>query len=487
MILADTAAWEGKLFQGTWRPAADTRAVISPSTGETLGRIGLASPADVGQSAGAAAGAQRDWAARPYEERSAVLRRAGDLFLGSSLEVERWLIREAGSTRDKAAHEVRFAARECYEAAALAGAPFGEVLRSAEPRLSIARRLPVGVVGVISPFNFPLILAMRSVAPALSLGNAVVLKPDPRTSVGGGIAIARVFEEAGLPAGVLQVLPGEAAAGAALIEDRNVPVITFTGSTGAGRKIGEAAARHFKRVHLELGGNNALIVCADADVGLAVAAGAFGSFNHQGQVCMASGRHLVADSVADEYVDRLALLADGLDVGDPAVSDVALGPLIDATQRDHVDELVRGSVAAGARVAAGGSYQALFYRPTVLDRIDPAMPAYAQETFGPVAPVLRFSTLDEAIELAADTEFGLSLGIITADVMTAYDLSARVSVGMVHINGQTIDDEPAAPFGGTGASGGGSRFGGTANLEAFTEIQWVTMQGRPPRYPWLAP
>jgi benzaldehyde dehydrogenase (NAD) len=485
MALVDDSAWQEMLFVGEWRSAAGTATTVTtnPSTGEALGRIGLADPAEVGQSAAAAAVAQRGWSAASYEDRGKVLRRAGDLFLAHHKEIEAWLVREAGSTRGKAAHEVGFAARECYEAATLAALPFGEVLRSDMPRLSMSRRLPVGVVGVISPFNFPLILAIRTVAPALALGNAVVLKPDPRTAVSGGVVLARIFEEAGLPSGVFHMLPGRADAGEALIEDPHVRVISFTGSTGAGRAIGEAAARNFKRAHLELGGNNALIICEDAELDLAVGAGAFGSFNHQGQVCMASGRHLVHESVADEYVDRLADLADGLSVGDPAESDVALGPLIDAGQRDRVDRFVQESVAAGAKAVAGGSFRDLFYRPTVLDGVDSGTPAYAQETFGPVAPVKRFSSMQEAIALAADSDFGLSVGIITRDVMSAYELSAQLPVGMVHINGQTIDDEPAAPFGGAGASGSGSRFGGSANLEAFTETQWVTMQGRPPRYP----
>jgi benzaldehyde dehydrogenase (NAD) len=340
-------------------------------------------------------------------------------------------------------------------------------------------------VGVIAPFNVPLILGMRSVAPALALGNAVVFKPDPRTAVSGGVVIARVLEEAGLPDGVLHMLPGWADAGEALVADPHVRVVSFTGSTAAGRRVAAVAAQHLKRVHLELGGNSALIVLDDADLDLAVSAGAWGSFLHQGQICMTTGRHLVHERVAAEYAERLAAKADGLPVGDPAGGQVALGPIIDERQRDKVHGLVTASVDAGARLRAGGSYDGLFYRPTVLDRVTPDAPAYATEVFGPVAPVIAFGSEDEAVELARDSEYGLSLGILSRDVMKALDLAGRIPSGIVHINDQTVDDEAVAPFGGVGESGTGSRFGGSAaNIEAFTETQWVTLQGDITAYPF---
>jgi benzaldehyde dehydrogenase (NAD) len=301
----------------------------------------------------------------------------------------------------------------------------------------------------------------------------------------GGVVLARIFQEAGLPDGLLHVLPGGAETGVALVEDPLVPVISFTGSSAAGRKVGEAAGRLLKRAHLELGGNSALIVLDDADLDLAVSAGAFGSFLHQGQICMTTGRHLVHERVADEYVEKLAAKAEGLPVGDPASGQVALGPLIDAGQRDKVHELVTSSVEGGARLAAGGVYDGLFYRPTVLDGVTTESPAYAQEVFGPVAPVLRFRDADEAAALAADTEYGLALGILSRDVMAALELAERVPSGTVHINDQTVNDEAVAPFGGVGVSGTGSRFGGAAaNVEAFTEAQWVTVRGAIAPYPF---
>jgi benzaldehyde dehydrogenase (NAD) len=263
-----------------------------------------------------------------------------------------------------------------------------------------------------------------------------------------------------------------------------VRIISFTGSTAVGRRVGELAARHLKRAHLELGGNSALVILDDADVAKAAAAGAWGSFLHQGQICMTTGRHLVAEAVYDDYVAALAEKASHLPVGDPATGTVALGPIIDERQRDKVHALVTASAHAGARLAAGGTYEGLFYRPTVLADVTPQMPAYASEVFGPVAPVLKFSSIDEAARLAAQTEYGLSLGILTNDVMRGLELSRRIPTGIVHINEQTVDDEPNVPFGGLFDSGTGTRFGGTANLEAFTQTRWVTVRGDIAPYPF---
>jgi benzaldehyde dehydrogenase (NAD) len=485
MAFLEESTWRGKVYSGGWNTASGGDApVTEPATGEELSRTGIGGPADVAAAATAAAAAQAAWAATPHTERAAVLRRAGDIWKAHAEEIEQWNIRESGKIPPAAQFETHVATEEVYEAATLPSRPYGELLPSESPHLSFAERVPVGVVGVIAPFNFPQILAIRSVAPALALGNAVVLKPDPRTAVCGGVVLARVFEEAGLPEGLLHVLPGGANAGEAVITDRLVRVISFTGSTAVGRRVGQLAAAHLKRCHLELGGNSALIVLDDADVAKAASAGAWGSFLHQGQICMTTGRHIVHEAVYDDYVAALAGKAAHLPVGNPATEQVALGPIIDARQRDKVHGLVTGSVDAGARLAAGGTYEGLFYKPTVLAEVAPAMPAYASEVFGPVAPVLRFATADEAAKLAADTEYGLSLGILTGDVMRGLDLARRIPTGIVHINDQTVDDAPNTPFGGIFASGTGARFGGTANLDAFTDTRWVTMRGDIAPYPF---
>lgn len=485
MTFLDESRWTGQVNIGGWvAGGGGTSPVVEPATGRELGTIGMASTDDVLTAATAAAAAQKAWAATPPEQRAAVLRRAGDLWEQHADEIEGWIVREAGSIPPKAALEVHTAAQECFEAAALPSHPHGDVLTSNEPRWSFARRRPVGVVSVIAPFNFPLILSIRSVAPALALGNAVLLKPDPRTAVCGGVALMRVFEEAGLPAGVLHLLPGGADVGEAVVTAPEVSVVSFTGSTPAGRKVGEAAARLLKRAHLELGGNNALVVLPGADLAKAASAGAFGSFMHQGQICMTTGRHLVHASLADDYGAALAEKASHLPVGDPASGQVALGPIIDGNQLAKIDKIVSESVAGGATLAAGGRPDGPFYPATVLTGVTDDSPAWTQEIFGPVAPVMTFRDLSEVAALVNDSEFGLSVGIL-GDVGEAMKLADLLDSGKVHINEQTVSDEANAPFGGVKGSGTGSRFGGAAaNLEAFTETQWLTVRPEIADYPF---
>ncbi|MCL7428419.1 benzaldehyde dehydrogenase [Streptomyces sp. YS415] len=478
MSLLDPQSWQPRPLAGP------EHTVTEPATGDALGTVTLAAAEDVAPAAEAARAAQAEWARLPHFVRAGVLRRAGDLFTAHADELREWLVRESGSIPGKADFELHVAAQECYEAAALASRPAGHVLPTEAPRLSYTRRIPVGVVGVIAPFNAPLILSIRSVAPALALGNAVVLKPDPRTAVCGGLALAAVFAEAGLPENLLHVLPGGAETGTALVADPRVPVISFTGSTAAGRAVGEAAGRHLKRAHLELGGNSALIVMEDADLDAVISTAAWGSFFHQGQICMTTGRHLVHRSLYREYVERLAAKADSLAVGDPHRDQVHLGPLIDRHQLAKVHGLVEASAARGAKLAAGGTHESLFYRPTVLADAADDTPAYAEEVFGPVAPVRPFSTAEEAAALAADGPYGLSLGIVTRDAARGLDLAERIPTGIVHINDQTVNDEAVAPFGGTAASGTGARFGGEANLDAFTDVRWTTVRGDVAAYPF---
>lgn len=484
--LLDADVFAGRIhIDGEWviGEAGDIPSV-EPATGETLVRVGIAGPGDVARAAEGAARAQKEWAALPHPARAAVLRKAAQLWEQHADEIMGWNIREVGAIPPLAGFALHVTAAECYEAAALPSAPLGSILSSEEPRLSLAQQVPVGVVGVISPFNVPLILGIRAVAPALALGNAVLLKPDPRTVVTGGVSMVRIFEEAGLPKGVLQLVPGGAEVGEAMIADPRVRVVAFTGSTRAGRSVGELAGRHLTRAHLELGGNSAFLVRADADVDQAVNLATWGAFLHQGQICMTVGRHIVHESLFDEYVAKLAAKAESMHVGDPAAGPVHLGPLIDEVQRDRVHTLVQDAVAQGATLAAGGTYEGLFYRPTVLANTPRDAAAYCDEVFGPVASVVSFATDDEAVELAADTEYGLSLGIVTADAMAGYQLAQRIPTGIVHINDQTVNDEANAPFGGVGASGTGSRHGGAqANIDAFTETRWITIRREPGQYP----
>jgi len=485
MTFFDEKTWSGKIFNGDWVSAGDGKLeVMEPATGGMLTVAGLGNVQDVAVAAQAAAHAQKAWALTKPEERAAILRKAGDLWHEHEAELSQWIIRETGSIPPKAGLEAHMAQEICYEASSLPSHPMGSVLPSNNDHWSFSRRRPAGVVSVIAPFNFPLILSIRSVAPALALGNAVILKPDPRTPISGGYSIARIFEDAGLPKGLLHVIPGGADVGSAVVTAPEVRVVSFTGSTAAGRKVGELASSHLKRVHLELGGKNSLIVLPGADIAKAASAAAFGAYFHQGQICMATSRVLVHDSLYDEFVSALAEKARNLPVGDPAQGQVALGPIIDQNQIKRMASLVDETVKAGATLLAGGTHEGQFYRPTVLADVSNDMPAHTEEIFGPVIAVSKFSSTDEAIQLASDSEYGLSLGIL-GEVGLAMEVADAVPAGLVHINEMTVGDEPNIPFGGVGSSGNGSRFGGAeANIEAFTEVQWLTIKSEIATYPF---
>jgi benzaldehyde dehydrogenase (NAD) len=479
------ATWRGRLFGAEWRPAVGgTLDVIEPATGAVITRVGHATAQDVRAAAAEARAAQPGWAATPYEQRAGILRKAAALIEENRAELTHWIMRETGGIEPKAGFEVQMVASILHRSAAMVTEPQGLVLPSDGGRLSLARRLPRGVIGVISPFNFPLILSSRAVAPALATGNAVVLKPDPRTPLTGGFIIARLFEEAGLPKGVLQVLPGGAEAGEAMCSDPDIAMVSFTGSTTVGRRIGEVAGRHLKKVQLELGGKNAIIVLDDADLDLVASNIAFGAWFHQGQICMTTGIVLVADAVAPALTEKLAGKARHLPVGDPMSGQVALGPVISRNQVERIHAIVKDSVAAGARLVAGGTFDGPFYRPTVLAGVKPGMRAFDEEVFGPVASIATFATEDEAVALANAGDYGLSAGIFSASVGRALALGNRLRTGLLHINDQTVADEPHVPFGGTGASGNGTRIGGPANWEEFTHWQWVTIKDRPGPYPF---
>jgi benzaldehyde dehydrogenase (NAD) len=482
----DGLDWQGKVFSNGWvTPQGGELKSVEPATGDVLARVGLANAADIAAAAAAARRAQPDWAAQPGPQRAALIRRAARVLEDNRAEFERWLVREGGAIPGKAAFEVELVLGELWEAAALPTQPVGQLLPTSEAgRQSIARRVPLGVVGVISPWNFPQILSVRAVAPALALGNAVVLKPDVQTAVSGGVLIARLFELAGLPEGVLHMLPGDAEPGAALAENPDVAMISFTGSTAVGRLVGEAAGRTLKRVSLELGGNNALIILDDADLDVASSAGAWGAFLHQGQVCMTAGRHIVVESVADAYIERLAKRADNLPVGDPFTGQVALGPLINERQLANVDRIVSETVSAGATLRAGGSHDGLFYRPTVLGGVTPSMAAFREEIFGPVAPVIVVKDTDEAVRVANDTEYGLVAAVQTGSLERGLAVADQLRTGIVHVNDQTLNNDAFAPFGGTGASGNGSRFGSQSSLDEFTQWQWVTSRPQAHGFPF---
>ena len=478
------SVWRGRVFGSDWRSAAGgSLDVLEPATGETLTRVGKAVAEDVRRAAAEARAAQPAWAATPYEKRAAVLRNAARALEDHQEELIPWIARETGGIPAKAGFEIHMVTEILYRSAAMCTEPQGLVLPSDPGRISLARRLPRGVVGVISPFNFPLILSSRAVAPALATGNAVVLKPDPRTALTGGFIIARIFEEAGLPKGVLHVLPGGVEAGEAICTDPDIAMVAFTGSSAVGRRIGELAGKHLKKVQLELGGKNAVIVFEDADLDAAASAIAFGAWFHQGQICMTTGRVLARDKIVAPLTKKLVDKAQHLPVGDP-MSQVALGPVINRAQVERIHAIVKDTVAAGATLAAGGTFDGTFYRPTVLTGVRPGMRAFDEEVFGPVASITPFSTEDEAVALANQSEYGLSAGVFSADVGRAIAVGNRLNTGLLHINDQTVADEPHIPFGGVGASGNGTRIGGPANWEEFTQWQWMTIKDKPGAYPF---
>lgn len=460
------------------------RDVIEPATGQVLCSVGIANAADVAVATAAAASTQKTWVAVPPREKAEIFRRAAALFQQHFDALALFAARETGGILAKGQHEIREAALICNLAAGMPLQSQGHVLPSVPGRISMARRVPHGVVGVISPFNFPMILTIRAVAPALAAGNAVVIKPDTRTPVTGGLMIAAIFEKAGLPTGLLQVLPGDAEAGEALVTDPLVPMIAFTGSPAVGRRIGELAGRHLKKVSLELGGANSLIILDDADLDVAASNAAWGAYFHQGQICMASNRILVHESMAVEFTKRLVSKATHLPMGNGASGQVALGPLIDAKQRDRVHSIVQDSITAGAKLEAGGSFDGLFYKPTVLTGVKPGQRAYDEETFGPVANIITYKTDAEAIALANNNTGSLSSAVISSSVGRAMAVGQQLKSGMVHINDQTVNDDCVNPFGGPGIAGNGTSVGGPSDWEEYTQWQWITIKDTAPSYPF---
>lgn len=475
---------EGRLFTGVWEDGARSIDVIEPATGQVLAKVGMTDPAGIATAAASARSAQKAWAATAPDDRASLFFRAVELGRKHWNEIVSWIIRESGSVKAKAEFELTISLKAIQLAGGMPHQAQGLVLPSEPGRTSLARRRPLGVIGVISPFNFPLYLAMRAVAPALAVGNAVVLKPDPRTAICGGFVIARLFELAGLPAGILQVLPGDGAAGEALCTNSNIAMIQFTGSTKAGRMVGRTASEHLKKVSLELGGKNSLIILDDADLDLALRNASWAAYLHQGQICMSAGRILVHESIAVDFAMKLAERAAALPMGDPNIVEVAIGPMINASQRDHAVKIIEASVAAGATLLTGGTADGLFIRPAVLTDVTATMPAYMEEIFGPVAVITTFATDAEAITLANDTDYGLSAAIISKNIGRAIAMSDHIHSGLLHINDQTVNDDVTNPFGGVGASGNGTSIGGPANWEEFTHWQWVTIKSAPPAYPF---
>ena len=450
-----------------------------PFTGDVVAEVAAGSRADAKRAVEAAAAAFGEWSRTPPAVRQSVFLKAADVLEARHDDVVSLLARETGSTFGFGMFQMHFVPGLFRQAAALAYAPLGEVLPSDTGAFATGIRRPVGVVGAIAPWNAALILSARSIAAPLALGNTVVLKPSEWSPQVGGLLWAEVFAEAGLPAGVLNVVthaPGEAQPiGDELVESPHVRRLNFTGSTATGRKLAEAAGRHLKRVLLELGGYNPLIVLADADVEYAVNASTFGAFLHQGQICMSARRIIVERPIADEFVARLAEKTSTLKTGDPKEHDTIIGPVINPDALETIRSRVDAAVQAGAKVLAGGSADGPCFQATLLADV-PLDSEFANvETFGPVAAIEVVDSAEEAVARANATSYGLASGIITQDTERGLALAQEIEAGIVHVNDQPVGDEPQMPFGGVKDSGFG-RFGGSAVVDEFTETRWITVQ-----------
>ncbi|MEW1909033.1 aldehyde dehydrogenase family protein [Kitasatospora sp. NPDC085895] len=474
-------------IDGQWRPGSGSWDIvdINPYDGEKLAAITVATADEVDQAYRAAQRAQRTWAATNPYTRRLVFERALRLIEDREQEITDTIIAELGGTRLKAAFEISLSKdmlRECMQLSLRAE---GRILPSpVDGKENRLYRLPVGVVGVISPFNFPLFLSLKAVAPALALGNGVVLKPHQDAPITGGTLIAKLFEDAGLPAGLLNVvLTDIAEIGDAFIEHPVPKVIAFTGSDAVGRHVATVAASHFKRTVLELGGNSALVVLDDADLDYAVDAAVFSRFAHQGQVCMAANRVLVDRSVLDEFTARFVAKIRTLTVGDPQDPATDIGPLINSAQADAITAQVDEAVAGGAEVLLRGTTVGTLMDPVVLTGVPHDAPVLRREIFGPVVVVVPFDGDDQAVEIANDTPFGLSGAVHTGDIERGVRFAQRIDTGMIHINDGTIADEPIVPFGGEKNSGVG-RLNGDATVEAFTTVKWISIQHGRSRFPF---
>lgn len=462
----------------------DATTVVNPANGNVVAKVFMSSPKEMTQAIDAAYAARESWGNTSPAEREIVLIRAAEILEAKRGEVVDVLIDEAGSTFGKAQFEVSFTVNMIRATSGEARRIFGQVIPSDVPGLlSFAIRRPLGVIGGISPFNFPLILSTKKIVMALAAGNTFVLKPSEETSL-LGLKIAEVFQEAGLPPGVLNVVPGDGPTlGPAMIEDPRVKLISFTGSTAVGRSLAVQCATHGKKITLEMGGKSPLVVLKDADVDYAVDTACFGLFIHQGQICMAGSRIIVEAPIHQAFLDKFVAKVQKLQVGDPRDPHTVIGPLIRSTQCDFIDKRIRSSVAAGARVLTGGTYKGNFFEPTVIEGVVPGMQVFTDELFGPVASVIKADDADHALKLANDTRYGLSSAVLTNDLQAAMKFAMGLEAGMVHINSSTIHDEPHIPFGGVKDSGM-AREGGHWSMEEMTELKWVTIQQGQRHYPF---
>lgn len=470
-------AYTEQFIGGKWRKGRGGQMENhNPMTGELLYTYQAANKQDVDEAYQAAAAAQPAWAQLLPGERQAMMERLIVAIRDMEEEIYTCLVEEGGSTKPKADFEFFTSidiVKECMQFPYMMD---GKVMPSNIPgKDNYIFRAPKGVIGVIAPWNVPLVLAMRSVLPAIATGNAVVLKPATDTP-GSAFLIAEMFERAGMPAGLLNVVAGRGSDIGDYIVEHPIPaLISFTGSTAVGKGIGEKASGGVKDVSLELGGNNAMVVLADANVAHAVGAACFGSFFHQGQVCMALNRIVIVDSLYDEFAAAFAAAARGLKVGDPADPETFIGPIINQAQVANIEGLIQETIDAGAKVLLEGKTEGNLISPWLFTEVTNDMPAAKHEVFGPVCCLIRAKDEAEAIAIANDTDYGLSGSVFTTDLYHGMEVARQIQSGMVHVNDQSINDEPHVMFGGEKESGVG-RFNAQWVVDKFTTEKWVSVQ-----------
>lgn len=474
---------------GEWVPSHSDRwqTVRDPSTGRPIGRVAVATREEARAAVDAAGAVEESWATTPIHERARLLRRLSDLLEADREGLARLIAQEVGKPIAEARVEVgravnvyRFAADEALH---LSGESFPADAYAYPPgnetRFLFTVREPMGVVVAISPFNFPLNLLSHKVAPALAAGNPVVAKPTSAAPL-TALRLARHAESAGLPKGVLNVVVGPGPeVGDTLVEHPRTRLVTFTGSTVVGKGIAEKAGRHAKRVILEMGGMDPFVVLEDASVDIAAAAAVRGIFAYSGQVCTASKRLLVAEPIADRFAKELTRRARQLKVGPALAEDTQVGPVIDPGTLERMDSLVADARSRSAKLLVGGERArelepGYFYRPTVLDAVPPDARVAQEEPFGPVAPILRFHDLEEALRVANGTPYGLQAAIYTNDLRRAFQVAKRIRAGGVHINDPTNLRWDALPFGGMKESGLG-REGLRYAMEEMTEVKLISV------------
>lgn len=473
-------------INGEWVGKDQTFADNNPADGAVWAEIPNGEREDAKRAIEAAAAAQAAWAALPHPQRAGYLLKAADLLEKRQMDFANALIDEGGGWIGKAMFESGYTPGIFRAAAAAVYQMTGEILPSDLGKISMVVRQPLGVVSVISPWNFPLLLSSRGLAFALAVGNTVVLKPSEETPVSGGLLIAELFAEAELPAGVFNVVTcsrdNVEKVGDELIVNPAIGAISFTGSTAVGRQLASKAGLMLKKFCAELGGKDSLIILDDADMELALNAASFGTFMHQGQICMSVEKIIVDQSLAAEFTERFVAKVKTFNVGNPREMPNIIGPIINQRQLDKIHSQVTDAIEKGAAMLTGGTYEGLFYQPTVLTGITPAMKIYREETFGPVAPIITVKDEDEAVAVANDSDYGLSAGIITRDEERGLAIANRLKTGMAHVNDSSVHDEPHVPFGGVKSSGVG-RHGGRASVEAFTELRWLTLERGGRHYP----